>query len=136
MNPRTHSDIMLPAFDLDPVTGQSSSGHPYGYARILGVFHVTVSHRLPGHYPTVHTMEVLLVRWYRLVTSYRAGFNARRLYRLEFLSETLADPDAFGFLNPDDVIRGAHLIPAYAHGRITDESLYYSDTWRYYYVNL
>jgi hypothetical protein len=54
------------------------------------------------------------------------------------------DPDAFGFLDPKDVLRGAHLIPAFAHGK-TDELLGASiarlpheedEDWQYYYINM
>jgi len=54
------------------------------------------------------------------------------------------DPGCFGFLDPDQVIRGVHLIPAFAHGR-TDHYMGPSfihreedgDTdWRYFYVNM
>ncbi|TCD70859.1 hypothetical protein EIP91_001167 [Steccherinum ochraceum] len=133
MNPSSHPDIMVPARDLDPDTGESPSGHPYAYARILGVFHAAVSHRVDGQLPTTRIVEFLLVRWFRLDTTWKGGFEARRLYRIEFLPES--DPNAFGFLDPDDVIRGSHLIPAFAYGLQEDASLYYSDVYKYYYVN-
>ncbi|KAJ7858960.1 hypothetical protein B0H14DRAFT_3447001 [Mycena olivaceomarginata] len=49
---------------------------------------------------------------------------------------------AYGFLDPDEVIRGSHLIPAFAHGP-TDPVTYTTlarkgdefDDWRYHYVN-
>ncbi|THH32816.1 hypothetical protein EUX98_g1394 [Antrodiella citrinella] len=133
MKPSNHADVMIPAFDIDPETGESASGHPYIYARIIGIFHASVLRRIPGQYPTIKSMQFLLVRWFRLDTSYHGGFDARRLHRLELLPET--DPNAFGFLNPDDVIRGSHIIPGFAYGRVDDESLFYSNVWRYYYVN-
>ncbi|THH19983.1 hypothetical protein EUX98_g8669 [Antrodiella citrinella] len=133
LNPSSHADIMIPAFDLDPETGVSASGHPFAYARILGVFHAHVMRRVPGQREKQEVMEFLLVRWFRLDTRYKAGFNAKRLYRLEFVPEL--DDDAFGFLNPDDIIRASHIIPAFAYGRVQDPTLYY-DIWRYYYVNI
>ncbi|KAF7293657.1 hypothetical protein MIND_01145600 [Mycena indigotica] len=54
------------------------------------------------------------------------------------------DPDAFGFLDPQDVIRGSHLIPAFVH-RETQEYLPKSvarrqsrgdQDWRFYYANM
>ncbi|KAF8133545.1 hypothetical protein K438DRAFT_2128296, partial [Mycena galopus ATCC 62051] len=69
----------------------------------------------------------------------------KRLHRVEFLPAS--DAQAFGFLNPDEIIRGSHLIPAFAHGR-TEELLAHDSIgrlprdgltklqdWRYYYVN-
>ena len=49
--------------------------------------------------------------------------------------------DAFGFVDPAIVIRAAHLIPAFAHGRDRQglrESIAQNDKagdWSYYYVN-
>ncbi|TFY75070.1 hypothetical protein EWM64_g8942 [Hericium alpestre] len=39
------------------------------------------------------------------------------------------DAASFGFLDPDDVIREAHLIPAFVHGQTEQE-------WDFYYVNI
>ncbi|KAF8143030.1 hypothetical protein K438DRAFT_1634402, partial [Mycena galopus ATCC 62051] len=88
----------------------------------------------------------LWIRRYRLDRTWRAGFKKKRLFRLEFVPDS--DPDAFGFLNPDEVIRGAHIIPAFSTG--TTEALLSSgsigrlprfgltddEDWRYYYVNM
>lgn len=133
MNPRTHADVLVPAPDVDIETGISSTGHPFAYARILGVFHADVIHHRLGERPKQYTMEFLWVHWYRRDTRFKAGFKHRRLHRVEPMPED--DPDAYGFLNPDDVIRGIHLIPAFAHGR--SEILAAVDNlWKYYYVNM
>ena len=120
---------MLPAQDLDPATGQSASGHPFAYARILGVFHAEVLYNTGEHRLTTHTMEFLWVQWYQFDASYKGGFAARRLHRLHLAPDS--DSSAFGFVDPDDVIRGAHIIPAFAFGiRLNTEF------WNFYYVNL
>ncbi|KAF7326767.1 hypothetical protein MVEN_02595700 [Mycena venus] len=119
MNPRTHADIMM----LAPDDGAANPDqHPFTYARVLGVFHVDV------------------VRYFRLDRNFKGGLKRKRLHRVEFLPDF--DPAAFGFVNPDEVIRGSHLIPAFAHG-ITDQfppSLCRRkdelDDWKYHYVNL
>lgn len=134
MNPRTQANIMLPAPDLDPKTGLSPSGHPFMYARILGVFHADVIHNSVGaFFQRPQAMEFLWVRWYRLDSKFLGGFKKRRLHRLELIPAD--DPSAFGFVDPDDVIRGTHLIPAFAHGHST-ESTPQMVLWKYYYVNL
>lgn len=97
------------------------SGHPYWYARVLGVFHVKVLHVAPnGHYLSGdrrgRRMDFLWVRWLGIEPGYRSGWKARRLDRVGFVPGA----DAFGFVNPEDVIRGAHLIPAFALGRTKD----------------
>lgn len=127
---------MIPALDLDPATGKSPSGHPFMYARILGIFHAEIFHSTVEHWPIPHTLEFLWVHWYRMSPSYRSGFKARRLHRVELIPEN--DPAAFGFLDPDDVIRGVHLIPTFSQGTIEQMSAYPADEklWKYYYVNL
>ncbi|KAF9232300.1 hypothetical protein BU15DRAFT_21088, partial [Melanogaster broomeanus] len=92
--------------------------HPYWYARVIRIFHVNVryygdSSNAPSR--DSQRMNVLFVRWFGRDTAHSAGFSARRLYRVGFLTED--DPDAFGFLDPDLVIRGVHLIPAFSEGR-------------------
>lgn len=136
VNPRTRANVMIPAFDLDPDTGESPSGHPYLYARILGVFHadVTLNEHLERRRVTTHTLEFLWVRWYRIDPTFKGGFAARRLHRIQFIPEE--DPDAFGFLDPDDIIRAVHIIPAFEHGTIEETSGYLDEVWKYYYVNL
>jgi hypothetical protein len=57
---------------------------------------------------------VLWVRRFRHDKSYRAGFKQKCLHRLEFVPSN--DDSAFGFLDPDEVIRASHLIPAFHNG--------------------
>ncbi|KAI0076042.1 hypothetical protein K474DRAFT_1708449 [Panus rudis PR-1116 ss-1] len=84
-------------------------------------------------------MEFLWVRNYRQDIGYKSGFHYRRLHRIGFIPES--DPEAFGFVDPDDVIRAVHLIPAFALGR-TDTLLKGNSVarvggkdWKYFYVN-
>ncbi|KAG2051385.1 hypothetical protein BDR06DRAFT_889937, partial [Suillus hirtellus] len=46
---------------------------------------------------------------------HKSGTKHTCLPKVAFVDES--DPDAFGFLDPGQVIRGAHLIPAFASGR-------------------
>ena len=71
-------------------------------------------------------MDLLWVRWFGRELGYASGWDTRRLHRLGFIPHD--QPDAFGFLDPADVIRGIHLIPAFAHG--------HDEEWVYYYVNM
>ncbi|KZV89008.1 hypothetical protein EXIGLDRAFT_797345 [Exidia glandulosa HHB12029] len=89
---------------------------PFYYARVLGIFHVKVKH--PKLHAKYQRMDVLHVRWFVQDASYESGWAARRHDRIQFIPST--DPRAFGFLDPALVIRGAHLIPAFAHGRTHD----------------
>lgn len=109
LNPRTHSDVMM----LAPV--DDVKRHPFAYARILGVFHADVIHNVPGASQVPISIDFLWVRRFRIVHTIRGGFQRKRLYRLEFLRDS--DPQAYGFLNPDEIVRAAHLIPAFHHGQ-------------------
>lgn len=146
INPRTHPDIMMYSPD--------SNGHPFLYARVLGIFHVNVyraGEDMSGADDTEPQREhVVWVRWFDLdTTAAPGGFATCRLHRLQWAQ---CDDDAFGFVDPKDVLRAAHLIPAFAHGTqaawsapvavdANDESVSEDegddrDEWRCHYVNL
>ncbi|KAJ3526650.1 hypothetical protein NM688_g8235 [Phlebia brevispora] len=139
LNPRTHADIMVRSQEDQ----DGSNAHPYWYARIVGIFHLYVQDfRETAKTSEPQRMDVLWVRWFGRDMTAPGGFRARRLYRIGFVSDD--DPDAFGFILPDEVIRGVHLIPAFKHGS-TDEYLPPSmvrpesdddEDWVYYYVNI
>lgn len=113
--------------------------HPYAYARVLGIYGLDVLHG-----PTMSDearMNVLWVHWYEIDETHRAGWKAKRLYRVKPIS-TLED-GAFGFLDPEDIIRGSHLIPGFVLGHRTTSpsdpaSLWDPEEesdWKTYYVN-
>ncbi|KAG2051626.1 hypothetical protein BDR06DRAFT_889558, partial [Suillus hirtellus] len=109
ISPRTHPDVMV-------LSGEASPSHPYWYARVLGIYRIDTW--IEGVCRTEkHHLEVLYVRWLApLISSdYESGIQHARLPKLAFVEES--DHDAFRFLNPGQVIRGAHLIPAFASGR-------------------
>ncbi|TBU53876.1 hypothetical protein BD310DRAFT_829166 [Dichomitus squalens] len=122
------------------------SDHPYLYARIIGIFHVEAyraGESLDGSDDTdTDTIHVLWVRWFDLDHRAPGGFKARRLPRLRWAA---LDDDAFGFVSPDQILRGAHLMPAFAHGQSDRALPGYSvarkeeeeDTdWNYHYVGI
>ena len=133
MNPRTHADIMV-------LSHENKEKHPYWYARIIGIFHTNVRHVGPtSKCSNPQKMEFLWVRWFSRDMRYQAGWNSRRLHRVKF-----TDHDSFGFLNPKEVIRGVHLLPAFAYGRtsaflapsIARQPSEEHEDWNYYYVNM
>jgi hypothetical protein len=141
INPKTHPDILM----LAPETSNTSPSHQYLYGRVIGIYHVDVLHSETA--PHSHRVEFLHVRFFELDSEYEGGFNSRRFHRLNFIDAN--DPDAFNFVDPARVIRGAHIIPVFAHST-TDELLpdsgsvtrIYTDAyaskrdWKYYYVNM
>ena len=80
--------------------------------------------------------------------------EGKRLPRLRFVDGDSESDSAFGFLDPNDVVRGAHLIPAFGHGHTSeisplfvppmeddtewedDNAVEGSRDWAFYYVNL
>ncbi|KAF7292066.1 hypothetical protein MIND_01232700 [Mycena indigotica] len=133
MNSRTHADIMT----LSPE--DTSDDHPFEYSRVIGIFHCDVQHKLRGYVSAAVPVTFLWVRRFRLDKSWRGGFKRRRLHRLEFVPEL--DDTAYAFVNPDKVIREAHLIPAFARGLIDNSDIPSlgrpngRQDWLYHYVN-
>jgi len=112
--------------------------YPYVYARVLAVYRVKVLHHSMAH-PT--NMDVLWVRWLTVDKKHKAGWKAKRLYKVRFIPNL--DEGAFGFLDPSDIIRGVHLIPGFDDGLIEDNLNEAESKWDYeparnwcsYYVN-
>jgi len=117
------------------------------YARVLGIYHANVwtsDSRVPGG-DQVRRMDFLQVRWFGAEPGHKHGFACARLPKIGFVPET--DEFAFGFLDPMHIIRGCHLIPAFAAGR-TSELLSNprsaarlrnpdeTDDWMNFYVNM
>ncbi|KAF7794376.1 hypothetical protein EIP86_005510, partial [Pleurotus ostreatoroseus] len=151
INPRTHADIMV----LNP--GEDRLSHPYWYGRVCGIFHTNVAYTGSGSTTnTVRRIDFLWVRWFGPepgARNNRSPFKTRRLPRVGFVPADVSG--AFSFLDPTLVIRGVHLIPAFAHGRITslmgpsilhqakekdmdvgDEDPDPDSDWERYYVNI
>jgi hypothetical protein len=139
LNPQTHADIMV----LSHESEDEPKRHPFWYARILGVFHANIRHMGPrSQNPHVQKMEFLWVRWFGRDLDHRSGWKAKRLHRLGFVSSN--DPAAFGFLNPQHVIRAVHLMPAFSYGRtkgllgpsIVRQPHEGDEDWVYYYIGM
>lgn len=111
----------------------------------MGIFHANVQYLGPGSTTREpQHMEFLWVRWFGYDFSQLGGFEMRRLHCVGFVPEDSSG--AFSFLDPSVVIRGVHLIPGFAHGRIehsmgatclrkyqTEED---DNDWQYLYVNM
>lgn len=100
---------------------------PYGYGHLLAVGHMMLRYNGPGQEKTGlfadgrhHMMHILRVRWYEQDDSYKSGWRARRLPRLMLLPSH--EKGAYGFLDPMDVIRGWHIIPAFRYDDMTQST--------------
>ena len=110
LNPHTHSDIMVLSHE------DTENPHPYWYARIIGIFHVDVRYHgpeIPDHAPKC--IDLLWVRWFARHTHSKCGWAVCHLPRVSFYPQD--DANMFGFIDPDDVVHGVHLIPAFRFGR-------------------
>jgi hypothetical protein len=114
INPHTYPDIMVKS----PETGPRAQA--YWYARVIGIFHAQVSSSHQGvQDKSLHHMDFLWVRWFGVEPGrYRHGFHHARLPKIGFVESE--DTYAFTFLDPAQVIRGVHVIPAFSEGRTQD----------------
>lgn len=136
INPRTHGDVMV-------LSDDEENGHPYWYARIISIFHAMVVHKgSKSKSQEVKKMDFLFVLWFGLDNSPKArgGWKAKKLHQIGFIEGN----EAFGFIDPADVIRAVHLIPRFSDGR-TKELLGHSfvrsgnekdEDWVRFYVNM
>ncbi|KIK81577.1 hypothetical protein PAXRUDRAFT_807414 [Paxillus rubicundulus Ve08.2h10] len=121
-----HQDFMRPGNGCAIMTLSREDGpqaHPFWYAQQI--------------------IEVLWVRWLGIQPGYWWGFKEARLPKVGFITDN--DKNTFGFLDPSLIIRGCHLIPAFAEGQ-TDTLLSHgesiarqsgeSDDWSSFYVNI
>ena len=137
LNPRTHSDVMVLSHK------DVKNAHPYWYARIIGIFHMDVQYRSPelsNHTPK--QINFLWVRWFARNRNLKCGWAVCHLPCIGFYPQ--GESEAFGFIDPEQVIRAAHLIPAFYFGRTTTllpPSIAHpksenDEDWDWYYVNM
>lgn len=148
INPRNHADVMVLAHEDEEIRVRDGSDpEAYSYARAIGIFHTYVEHHgSESATSEPQRMEFLWVRWFGRDTTHKSGFKAKRLPRIGFVPSEEGDPDdgAFGFLDPQEIIRAAHLVPAFAHGTtstllgpsIARQPRDGDEDWQFYYVNM
>lgn len=141
INPLTRADIIV-------LSEEDERTYPYWYARVIQIFHVMVEYRKDQSSPFSRPkrMDVLFVRWFQRDSNFSAGWDAKRLFQLQFFEqEHLAD--AFGFVDPESVIRGVHLVPAFTYDQtnqylgpsfvhLNRDDSGWNEDWRFYYVNM
>jgi hypothetical protein len=120
----------------------SGDSHPYWYGRIIGVFHAFIRHIGPQSKSTeIQRVDFLWVRWFGRDPKSEGGWAKKRLHRIGFLDSD--DDSAFGFLNPTEIIRAVHLIPAFFFGKTTEilgpsiarQPQEEDEDWNFFYVN-
>ena len=104
-------NVMLLANDAD-----SSSSHHFLYARVLGAYHTNVIYTGPGmqdHIP--RRFDFLWVRWFEVVDPASSGWSNSTLDMVRF--PPMHHNGSFGFVDPRDVLRGCHILPAFTKGK-------------------
>lgn len=138
INPNTtHCDIMLLADNSQQTCDETC--HHFLYARVLGIYHVNVVYTGKRSLDyTARKVYFLWVRWFK-PTGIAAKWSKLRLDSLSF--PPMAQEDSFGFVDPSDVLRACHIMPAFASGKVHSDSISLSrcandgDDYRRYYVN-
>lgn len=112
---------------------EDSMHHPYWYARVLGIHHAMVYFK---NTLKPQRMEFLRVRWFQNDEDFASGARHLRLNCVRYVD----GENAFGFLDPGQVLRACHLVPAFDQLQTVDylgpsvaRDLSHGD-WRYYYV--
>ena len=115
------------------------STHPFCYTCVLGIYHANVIYIGPGlkDYQSWQ-MEFLWVQWFE-VLGRSVGWDHTTLDSVKF--PPMAEVDAFGFIDPADVLRCCHIIPTFADGQVHPDRITLSHSardatdWKRYYVN-
>jgi hypothetical protein len=136
INPdNSRRDVMVLADDEDEDT---LSNHPFLYARVLGIYHVNVVYTGPGMIDyAARPLDFLWVRWFHNLEPIK--WEDCKLDSVAFLP--MADEEAFGFLDPMDVLRASHIIPTFLLGRVHADTISMSTCardshdWKQYRMN-
>ncbi|RDB25047.1 hypothetical protein Hypma_007810 [Hypsizygus marmoreus] len=147
INPNTpHRDVMVLApSQIETEIDDAGMNHKFLYGRILGIYHANIVYSGPtgiiDYRP--RRMDFLWVRWFQLVdrtsSTGPGDWDSRQLDCIKFPS--VNSPDAFGFLDPAEVLRGCHILPRTALGRVHADNVGISQCakdsgdWKMYFVN-
>ena len=96
--------------------------HPYLYGQVLGLFHIKVKNSGPCtllHNGTEALLPILWICWFKLDTAQeQPGFHSLRYPSVSYCKSD--EPDAFGLIHPDEIIRPIHLIPRFKFGHTSE----------------
>ncbi|KAF8834570.1 hypothetical protein BDN67DRAFT_868960, partial [Paxillus ammoniavirescens] len=113
--------------------------HPFCYAHVLAIYHANVIYTGPESRDYwAQCFEFLWVRWFELL-DHLAGWDNFAFDKARFV--LMKCSDAFSFVDPADVLRSCHVIPAFADGRLhpngvaMSQNTRDSEDWKYYYIN-
>lgn len=136
VNPTTsRRDVMVLSGNQD---ASDEPHHPFMYARVLGIYHVNALYVGPGRVDfNTRRLEFLWVRWYDVDNP--GSWDSCSLDCISL--RPLEHPDAFGFLDPELILRGSHIIgclakgPRFPSGHGLSICARDSQDWKSYYVD-
>jgi hypothetical protein len=135
VNPHTdHRDVMLLS------CSDGSSQHPFCYARVWGIFHANSIYTGPElrDYQS-RCIKFLWVWWFEVLEDRPSGWQHLAFDTARFVP--MVEDDAFGFVDPADVLQDCHIIPSFADGMLHPDGITTSlcardsGDWKCYYVN-
>lgn len=121
----------------------SDDRFPYLYGHVVDVFHFHVRENVEGRLSEPRMLEAVFLHYMEQDRTYRSGWEAKRLPRVLYLPHT--DPHAFGCIDPNDIIRAAHIHPVFSGDKteafLPDKSVarpdgYPTEDYRRYYVGV
>lgn len=113
INTNTERRDVMVLSKLDNTDAYDDESSAFIYARVLGICHVNVIQigtATPDYTPK--RLDFLWVRWFRTIST--GSWRMRRLERVSF--PPMVDDCSFGFIDPNDVVRACHVIPAFSFG--------------------
>ena len=125
---------------------EDDHSHPYRYGRLIDIFTVPIHYKgakqISGR-SRRQEVQVLWVRWFERDPTHRDGFSHLRIPRLQFV-EPGNGTEWHSFVSPSDVLRAAHVIPAFGWDLADPQPCpegshairFLEDDWNYYYVNM
>lgn len=110
---------------------------PWSYANILAIYHIIVR---TASNPEPKRLTVIWVRWMECSASSLSGPNSRNFTRVSFVPWSGIPGSMSDFVDPSHIVRGCHLLPAFALGRtqnLLDPSIAQDPEgdWCAYYAN-
>ena len=118
--------------------GDAQSNPPFSHARVLGIYHVNVIYTGPGMIDySSKQLNFLWVQWFHQVQQIK--WENCKLDLVAFLP--MADDNAFGFLDPKNVLWVSHILPTFSRGHIHADTISMSlctcdsHNWKQYYMN-
>lgn len=126
---------------------ENDHSHPYRYGRLIDIFTVPIHYK--GAKQIIgqsrrQEVQVLWVRWFEQDPTYKDGFSRLRIPRLRFVESDDSAVEWHGFISPLDVLRAAHIIPAFAwdfedaepYREDSHAVRFHKDEYPFYYVNM